>query len=176
VLFRFKNYSSYLNFFQSKQANQMNFLKTFVAFTIFSAIKTHAQTPSQGETVKCNQNVAGAYRYVGGRTIRPYPSRPIAASWDKTFDTKFKTIDCNYYTIGSNMVFNPPDEGDPIKCGPTGVYRYVGNLKLRLYPTPAIATSWDRDWEARSTLIDCAGYKFDTQMTMHVRAPELGQV
>jgi hypothetical protein len=57
------------------------------------------------------------------------------------------------------------EEGKAYRCSandPGGdnsgfIYRYTGD-KLRWYPTPKIASSWDRNWLKEFKEVDCAGY------------------
>ena len=52
--------------------------------------------------------------------------------------------------------------GDAVKClsDNNKVYRYWGsypNGKLRWYPNPHIASSWDANWETNIRQFDCGG-------------------
>ncbi|KAJ0391799.1 hypothetical protein ATCC90586_006413 [Pythium insidiosum] len=53
----------------------------------------------------------------------------------------------------------PSTEGQSVRCdgdpNPNNVYRFTGG-QLRLYPSPAIASSWDPSWNDAVT-VDCSG-------------------
>jgi hypothetical protein len=114
------------------------------------------QNIAEGKAVACGE--AGAiYRYTGGE-LRHYPNPTIAAAWDKDWGN-FEVVDCAGIPEGAAMGFAPPlavPEGRAVKCDEAGgVYRYTGG-ELRYYPSPAIATAWDRGW-GTPELVDCAG-------------------
>ena len=123
-----------------------------------------------GTPIQCNANDVGSganaavYRYMGGTELRLYPNPPIAASWDPDWNTTFKTIDCDGLTEGEEMPYNV-EVGDPVQCNAndvgsgvnSAVYRVEAGKKLRHYPNPPIATSWDPDWGSTYKKIDCDG-------------------
>jgi len=63
--------------------------------------------------------------------------------------------------------------GTSVKCGKNdlrsdnnSVYRVSENGKLRHYPNPPIAASWDSDWNDWKTIGDCEGLTLGNDMTM----------
>jgi hypothetical protein len=70
--------------------------------------------------------------------------------------------------------------GTPIQCTANdvgsgvnaAVYRYMGGDKLRWYPDPPIASSWDPDWSTTFKKIDCAGLTAGELMPYNVTVGE----
>ena len=127
-------------------------------------------TDPVGTPIQCTANDVGngvnaaVYRYMGEDKLRWYPDPPIADSWDPDFLTTFKTIDCAGLTAGKLMPYNVT-VGEPVRCSENDVgngvnaaiYRVAENGVLRWYPDPAIASSWDTDWETTFKTINCIG-------------------
>ena len=72
-----------------------------------------------------------------------------------------------------------PAEGQAVKCSKNspvagGVFRYEGG-KLRHYPNPPIAASWDPEW-AKPLAIDCTGVPSGLAMSMKNLAPPVAPI
>ena len=68
-----------------------------------------------------------------------------------------------------------PKEGTAVRCTKSspvkgGIFRYTGG-KLRHYPNPKVAVSWDRQW-SEPTNIDCTGIPSGPAMGMRKAAPK----
>ena len=85
---------------------------------------------------------------------------------------------------GSNPVVKKPwsslKEGAPMRCSANelrksdgSIYRYVGNDTARWYPSPAIASSWDANWEKYDS-IDCANMNLGPEMTYNMTDKTIG--
>ena len=132
------------------------------------------------DTIVCDSggtipgNVGDLYRFMDDG-IRLYPTFPIAASWDPDWETNAKSIDCTGFDVTDDM---PPyplgvEEGGAVSCilgtdesgaRPTVVYRFSKG-KLRHYPIPEIAYSWDTTWQYSVVKFDCTGLKTGPTMT-----------
>ena len=124
-----------------------------------------------GTPVQCTTNDVGSgvnsavYRVEAGKKLRHYPNPPIATSWDADWGTTYKKIDCIGFTQGPTMEHNVT-VGTPVQCtandvgsgANSAVYRVEAGKKLRHYPNPTIATSWDADWGTTYKKIDCIGF------------------
>ena len=124
-----------------------------------------------GTPVQCTTNDVGSgvnsavYRVEAGKKLRHYPNPPIATSWDADWGTTYKKIDCLGFTQGPTMEHNVT-VGTPVQCtandvgsgANSAVYRVEAGKKLRHYPNPTIATSWDADWGTTYKKIDCIGF------------------
>ena len=56
--------------------------------------------------------------------------------------------------------YNPKGEG--------AVYRYDGNRRMRWYPNPEIAGSWDPSWHlSYNRKIDCSGFVLDNDIQLN---------
>jgi hypothetical protein len=135
-------------------------------------------TPIIGDTVKCKSGGDAAYRVVNinPTVIRKYPNLDIAHSWNPQAGKNSKTVDCTTAIIGPQMKTKTeppiiqPIVGSSVVCAPgagQAVYRLttVTPGTIRLYPSPAIATSWDTTW-GDTTLIDCSSYAKGSPMAM----------
>ena len=138
---------------------------------------------NEGQALKCsvggNGNFDSVYRFTN-KQIRWYPNPSCASSWDPTW-TSFITIDCSNIPLGPNMeqvlsqetccdVSTPHRfvEGQSLQCSaggngkPGAVYRYLRN-KIRWYPNPDIASSWDPTWQSFIT-VDCTNFRIGPDM------------
>lgn len=124
--------------------------------------------PANGASIKCKQDVgkfAGkVYRHVNGE-YRHYPNAQVASSWNPNWNKNITTIDCSGLKQGTPLSkFQPPAEGASIKCtnvtGPAAntVYRYVDG-QYRGYPSPQIASTWNKDWDKKIVGVDCSVLK-----------------
>ena len=125
-------------------------------------------------TVKCTNinNPHAAFRWENGK-LRLYPNPEIAESWNwKEYGVK--VVDCTNLPFGDVMTLKCPEgyvannesdrcvvsleEGDAVKCNPDNitVYRYTDG-KLRSYPNPSIASSWDANWGTNVRNFNCDG-------------------
>jgi len=66
-----------------------------------------------------------------------------------------------------------PGEGEAISCvnynpkGEGAIYRYEGGMRMRHYPSPEIANSWDPNWgSGADRKIDCTGFTLDPDMPL----------
>jgi hypothetical protein len=139
--------------------------------TGFTQGPSMAHNVTVGTPVQCTANDVGSgvnsavYRVEAGKKLRHYPNPPIASSWDPDWGTTFKKIDCQGFTQGPSMAHNVT-VGDPVQCTAndvgsgvnSAVYRVEAGKKLRHYPNPPIATSWDADWGTTYKKIDCIGF------------------
>jgi hypothetical protein len=130
-----------------------------------------AHNVTVGTPVQCTTNDVGSgvnsavYRVEAGKKLRHYPNPPIATSWDADWGTTYKKIDCIGFTQGPTMEHNVT-VGTPVQCtandvgsgANSAVYRVEAGKKLRHYPNPTIATSWDADWGTTYKKIDCIGF------------------
>jgi len=64
--------------------------------------------------------------------------------------------------------------GEAISCtgynpkGAGAIYRYDGNKKMRWYPNPQIAGSWDSNWTSGvNRIIDCTGFTLDNDIALN---------
>jgi hypothetical protein len=120
--------------------------------TIGGNLKTK---PNRGDSVRCSAGSPAIFRVIDENTIRGYPNPGIAASWNRRWDSGIKDIECGLYTTGPNLG-TKLTTGESIKCTTDGdkVYRAMDSTTLRHYPTPDIASSWNRNW-GRTRTIDC---------------------
>lgn len=101
-------------------------------------------------------------------------------AWDhytnhgKTENRKWKGSECNSPPTYKDLANNTLNLGQAIECSGTDtlagagtIYRYDGTNKLRAYPTPAIASSWDTNWTSR-VAIDCNTFTRGDNMTAKV--------
>jgi len=140
-----------------------------------------------GSAVKCMNNTDGknhdrtVYRFEN-KTLRPYPSPEIFQSWDPHFP-RVDYIDCTYFPIGTPMNYNltPKHEGHSIKChkgtangdsSEATVYRWT-NGKLRRYPNPLVALSWNLSWN-KILKISCRGLPIGDHMQRKPNSPQEG--
>ena len=135
------------------------------------AEQTRIASFTVGTPVQCTTNDVGSgansavYRLEAGKKLRHYPNPPIASSWDPDWGTTFKKIDCQGFTQGPSMAHNVT-VGTPVQCTAndvgsgvnSAVYRVEAGKKLRHYPNPPIASSWDPDWGTTFKKIDCQGF------------------
>jgi hypothetical protein len=114
----------------------------------------------EGLAVKCGATETNVYRYTHGK-LRHYPNPDVASAWDPNWGSP-EVVDCTGIPRGPPMAAKRPvvsteaiGEGWAIMCGApdTKTYRYTGG-KLRHYPNPEVANTWDRKWES-STVVDC---------------------
>lgn len=76
----------------------------------------------------------------------------------------------------SNPAFVPSaNPGDAISCtgynpkGAGAIYRYDGAQKMRWYPNPTIAGSWDPNWSSGSQrVMDCTGFTLGEDIQQRV--------
>jgi flagellar hook-length control protein FliK len=136
-----------------------------------AAEQTRIASFTVGTPVQCTANDVGSgansavYRLEAGKKLRHYPNPPIATSWDADWGTTYKKIDCIGFTQGPVMAHNVT-VGTPVQCtandvgsgANSAVYRVEAGKKLRHYPNPPIATSWDADWGTTYKKIDCIGF------------------
>ncbi|TYZ65656.1 hypothetical protein PybrP1_011620 [[Pythium] brassicae (nom. inval.)] len=113
----------------------------------------------EGRTVRCTQGPA-LFRY-SNRTIRYYATNEIAMSWGDELWASPMLVNCSVFTFGPDMTMKYPSptglvDGTPIKCGDNQaqVYRLTSGTR-RLYPTEAIAVSWDPNWKNNVVNVDC---------------------
>ena len=68
-----------------------------------------------GQSTKCSQgelkSQTAVYRYMGNNTLSHYPNPGIAHSWDPTWATSWKEIDCTGLRKGPAMTFKPAPAG-----------------------------------------------------------------
>ena len=140
----------------------------------------------EGAPMRCSANElrksdGSIYRYVGNDTARWYPSPAIASSWDANWE-KYDNIDCANMNLGPAMAHNMTDKtiGAPMRCSANelrksdgSIYRYVGNDTARWYPSPAIASSWDANWEKYDN-IDCANMNLGPAMAHNMTNKTIG--
>ena len=139
---------------------------------------------SNGQSIKCNTDVpggveGGVYRVQDGN-LRWYPSERIANSWDSNWRNAKMISDCSAVSRIGDMRYKSEDQLEDairnnrsVKCGrePNGgagggaVYR-VENGKLRWYPNPNIAGSWDSNWSNPVTVDDCTITSRDADMKL----------
>jgi hypothetical protein len=124
---------------------------------------------TNGQPLKCDANRPEVYRFDSGK-IRWYPNPGVASSWDPNYGN-FVVTDCTHLTRGPDMPYNPAQvhDGQAVKCDRSRpeVYRYTGG-KLRWYPNPTIADSWDRNWR-QFQVIDCSNIPHGPDMAMKPR-------
>jgi hypothetical protein len=132
------------------------------------SLKIQLLAIEEGQPVKCSAASHPVYRYTN-KQLRWYPNPAIASSWDPDWRQTYKVIDCTGIPQGSNMIFNV-QEGQPVKCSATSraVFRII-NKQLRLYPSAAIASSWDPDWRQTYEVIDCTGIPQGSNMIFNVQ-------
>lgn len=126
------------------------------------------------DTIVCDPNkpnsgaLGSLYRFTDDG-IRPYPTYEIAASWDANWESNVKEIDCTGFDVTDDMPPYPAgvEEGSAIGCiidtdesggRPYLVYRFSRG-KIRHYPIPDIAYSWDTAWQSNIIKFDCTGIK-----------------
>jgi hypothetical protein len=139
---------------------------------------------SNGQSIKCNTNVpggveGGVYRVQDGN-LRWYPSERIANSWDSNWRNAKMISDCSAVSRIDDMRYKSDIQLEDairnnrsVKCGtgPNGgagggaIYR-VENGKLRWYPNPSIAGSWDSNWANPITVDDCTITSRDSDMKL----------
>jgi hypothetical protein len=164
-----------------------------VATALIGAAEDLAATIGAGKSVTCSVNdisegTGTVYRVDGATNVlRPYPSAAIAASWDPNYASA-QPIDCIGFVKGDDMPENPEavaaaafaarvadlGVGNPVMCSANdvgegagvAVYRTTGTTALRHYPSAAIATSWDPDWDSTTQGIDCAGFVLGSAMDL----------
>ena len=112
------------------------------------------------KSVKClNDPTNKIYALSEKNTLHYYPSPDIAASWDPNFRSA-ESIECSSYEKGVDLKLKV-SVGNPIKCigdsDPNKVYRLSDDNKIREYPNPVIASTWDSTWESHKT-VDCSNY------------------
>merc|ERR1711862_204025 len=97
------------------------------------------------------------HRYVGNNIIRPYPNKDIEKSWDPSCSVEFVICGDGGYTIGTEME-KQPTFGASVRCrdNETSIHSYVGDSRIRLYPSPGIAYSWNPNWDVNMVYIDCS--------------------
>jgi hypothetical protein len=136
-----------------------------------NAEQTRIASLTVGTPVQCTANDVGSgvnsavYRLEAGKKLRHYPNPPIASSWDPDWGSTFEKIDCQGFTQGPSMTHNVT-VGTPVQCTAndvgsgvnSAVYRVEAGKKLRHYPNPPIASSWDPDWGTTFKKIDCQGF------------------
>lgn len=126
---------------------------------------------SEGQAIKCDPNQAEVYRFCSGQRRR-YPSFEIASSWDSNWGN-YVAVDCSFLPRGADMKFNSPPvvEGQAVRCDKnlSSVFRYT-NGTLRLYPGPAVASSWDPQW-MNATLVDCSRFQQAPEMSLKLAPP-----
>ncbi|GLE08591.1 hypothetical protein PINS_up019876 [Pythium insidiosum] len=129
---------------------------------------TPLESLNEGQAVKCDTAQSEVYRFASGQR-RWYPSPAIASSWDREW-SKPLVVDCTAIPRGPDMVFKQPVlvEGQTVNCNPGDVpiYRYTDG-KIRFYPSPAIANSWDLFW-GNPTTIDCTKVPRGPDMALRV--------
>ncbi|DAZ97733.1 TPA: hypothetical protein N0F65_009013 [Lagenidium giganteum] len=108
-----------------------------------------------GQAIKCSADDSAVYQFVDDQR-RWYPSDAVASSWDPNWRT-FRVVDCSKIPRGSDMEFNIKklEDGQAVKCNASDpqVFRFFDS-KLHLYPNPAIAASWDQDWQD-AVVVNC---------------------
>lgn len=126
----------------------------------------------EGQAIKCDPNQAEVYRFSSAQRRR-YPSAEIALSWDPNWGN-FLVVDCSFLPRGDDMIFNnqPVVEGQAVRCDKnlSAVFRYT-NGALRLYPDPAVASSWDLQW-MNATLVDCSRFPQAPEMSLKLPPPD----
>lgn len=140
----------------------------------------------EGDPIKCISNLPNGlseytiYRYYGDGVLRPYPSPEIASSWDPNWGNP-KLIDCKNVKVNAPLPLNKSvKSGDAINCSsngpvglPTGIYRYDGRGTMRYYSTPAIAASWDPNWDKPKS-VDCDGFLVKPQLEVNTSGAKIG--
>jgi hypothetical protein len=108
-----------------------------------------------GASVKCSAT-SDTFRFTSPPSLRKYPNRLVAGSWDATWWSA-PVVDCSGIATGNYMLMNIP-EGTSVKCrSDSKTYRFTTARELRWYPTSTIALSWDTNWEI-APLADCNGF------------------
>lgn len=132
-----------------------------------------------GQSVKCDgtDTLAGpgaVYRYDGSNKLQHYPSPTIATSWDYNWRSA-KTIDCSKFNKGDSLNFRLAplkdlNNGQSVKCNDpssAAVYRYDKDInKIRQYPNPTVAKSWDPLFYLNFYTIDCNNVETGDLMTI----------
>ena len=111
----------------------------------------------EGSSIKCLSGAKAVFRIVGNER-RWYPTEAIAASWDPKWK-EYVYVDCTQLKRGPDMKDKKtPGCGSSIRCQGVAhaVFRIVGK-EIRVYPSPAIASSWDPTW-TKSPTIDCTKF------------------
>ncbi|TMW67389.1 hypothetical protein Poli38472_011009 [Pythium oligandrum] len=125
----------------------------------------------EGQAIKCSSSDTAVYRYTSGER-RWYPSPDIASSWDLNWG-KFIIVDCSSIKCGDDMPYKRPaiPEGQAVKCKSTdaAVFRYCDG-KIRWYPSPRIAASWDPAWDI-TLLVDCSSIPRGPDMSLKLPPP-----
>jgi uncharacterized protein involved in tolerance to divalent cations len=119
-----------------------------------------------GLPVRCLDDTTRIYRLM--KTLRLYPSGPIATSWDPEW-RNFETIDCSFLSIGSPMMKKGElSEGSAVQCldDVEHIYRW-SNGELRLYPNGPIASMWDENWRSFKK-VDCTSLVYGPIMTSKI--------
>ena len=131
--------------------------------------------PPEGTPVNYSPGDIYTYRFTlradDHPSLRWYPTPAIADSWDCDWRTTKRIIPCSGVPVGTQLDFAPiAADGTPVICSPTAihVYRFTWkedlSAELRLYPTPAIADSWDPDWIHTREVISCTGIPIGPMM------------
>jgi len=129
-----------------------------------------------GRALMCKANdpfgkppASTTYRYMGGYSIASYPTPTIADSWDTNWHAA-TNVDCAGMTKAPDMMLKSLAEmpvgkslrcrsNDPDKENPgLSIYRYMGDMNIRSYKNPLLASKWDADWASPVTM-DCTGLK-----------------
>ncbi|KAJ0411164.1 hypothetical protein ATCC90586_005021 [Pythium insidiosum] len=123
---------------------------------------------AEGQAIKCDASDAAVFRFASGQR-RLYPSPAIASSWDSSWP-KAVAVDCTTIPRGDDMGHNPAgfSEGQAIKCGDQATYRFTEG-SIRLYPSEAVATSWDPNWR-NSVAADCGAFARGPDMALRFAA------
>lgn len=143
-----------------------------------------------GKTVFCiDSTVASAngrsgYYHWMDFHLREYTSGEIADSWDSKW-TLAQRIDCTGLSVGEDMPLKPNvPENESIHCAnntdgsnePVRVYRYIDG-RIRYYPHPIIAHSWDYDWNFNPVAsIDCTGITIGKVMSKAIVGTKEGDI
>jgi hypothetical protein len=107
---------------------------TYTTGTTVSALNVAGLT--NGDTVGCNAGKelpngvqGGIYRYVDNNILRWYPSGEIASSWNPTWSSNIKWIDCTTYQSGESMS-TKMDSSDIIEDIPKFAYVTTNIVKF----------------------------------------------
>ncbi|KAF1319008.1 Nucleoredoxin, partial [Globisporangium splendens] len=126
---------------------------------------------SEGQAIKCDLSEPEVYRFADGQR-RHYPDPEIAASWDPFWDVQ-KIADCALIPSDPDMPMMLPSvaDGQAVLCEPSSsVINRYWNGTVRLYPSPAVAESWDPTWND-PLVVDCSSLSTGPDMPLNLPPP-----